>query len=367
MPKIFYLISVSLIFLMLSSCSTFNKKDSTQKAELEKNKFITDFTNEVQKFQILADCRLHSPTGEKIRFSKENLCLFFENGNLLKLEDNHLVMYDKTFKKLSAFGPYKLHHQLSQSIFNSNLLSIDSQYYPHKKYKNVRYDVLALFNEQGKKIKSFNFYNYFKKLNKKNLTPTLNIWTTDHHKNNSYEMNHINSFKELYSGSGTNKKLTGYVAHCNFQNVIYILNPELTEIVRTIELKQKLVHDVQPYNENQLIYYMNQDASAPPPQLSSIELYDLKENKFSTLYQIKSLEVSSLACSSVQLFGTDKLLITHSKCLPRKGVDDALGYFFEYVDLTQNKSALVRVYNSPSPQSGYLINANNFLNNNIGH
>ncbi|MGZ3724543.1 MAG: hypothetical protein ACXWQQ_02035 [Pseudobdellovibrio sp.] len=326
--------------------------------------FIAQFLRDVQKTHVLADCLILTPTGQNVTLSPHDKCFFYPNGNSFRYESGTLTLFDKNMKKLNENGPVFLHHQLSQSLFGSDILGIESVYINNKKMK-IRTDQVSVFDKTGKRLKSFSFYDYFRK---RKVKPVLNTWTPDENKNSTYEISHVNSFKELYkTDSRGNNVLTSYVAHDNHNNVIFILNKALTKIERTIQLKQKAAHDIQPYNDHQLIYYMNEDASKPEPRLSSIEIFDLKKNNFQTLYQIKTPEVSARACSSVQFFGTDKLFITHSKCSRTKEEEKAYAdYYFEYVDLKNNKSVVIPVRNRFVPQGAYLIDATSFLKNNPG-
>ena len=248
---------------------------------------------------------------------------------------------------------------------NTNILAIGGDYQPDKKFGFIRNDSLYIFDKTGKTIKSFSFEKYLK--NKKNkVQPYINNWTTDSYKNKSFEATHVNSFSEIINKSAQGEKPVGYVAHCDLQKKIYILNSELTEVTHEFSTGNKSIHDVQPYSEDRLIYYMNQDHDKAEPRLGTIETYNTKTQQFSTLYGPFSEDISALAGSSVQVLPEDQLFILHSSTLPRKGAS-AEAFYFEYVDLKNKTNKIIKVENIKSPQGARIIDAEDYIKNNIGN
>lgn len=345
------------IFLVLTSCRH-KPIQSLTPITNDENLSLTDYS-------ILANCVLYNSKGEFIRFLNGALCLIESNGNTFIYKHDSLGYYNKNFDLIWDKESLLLHHQLKFSYDTKSLLSISSAYTPDKKLKQIRHDNLLVLNRNGQLLKKFDFKKYHKK-NKTDKSPYINNWSTDGNKDKSHEITHINSFSEITSLHSNVQKLTGYVAHCNLQRKIYILNDQLTQVVETIDTGLLNIHDVQPYKQGQLLFYLNENSSDAIPRLSSIAVYDLNTKKLSTLYGPFNEQLSSQACSSVQVLPNDYLFILHSKCLPKNKNKSFEDFYFELVNLKTKKNRILTVKNMQSPQGAILIKAAEYLKNNIG-
>ncbi|MGZ3690517.1 MAG: aryl-sulfate sulfotransferase [Pseudobdellovibrio sp.] len=315
--------------------------------------------------QIFGNCLLFNTQGKFIRYLNGSMCLLQKDGSTFIYKENNLAFYDKNFKQKWLQNDLVLHHQMKFSSDETQILTIASDYRPDKKYGMLRNDQLLVLDKSGKILKSFNFKNYLK--NKRGLVqPYINDWSTDEFKNKSYETTHVNSFAEILQKTASGEELTGYIAHCNLQKKIYVFNRELTQITQEISTGNKSIHDVQPYTDNRLIYYMNQNYDLPEPHVGSIETYNLKTQQFATLYGPFNENISALAGSSVQVLDNERLFIVHSSTLPRPG-SNAETFFFEFADLKNKTGKIIKVEKIKSLQGARLIDANDYLKNNIGN
>ena len=314
---------------------------------------------------IKLNCGIFDFSLKKVSFqAKYGVCLFEPNGNSVIANTNQsLVAYDENLKIKWERGPLDIHHQIEKSKFADQLLMVTSRYMPSRDFGLIRYDELLVFSGNGTLVKSFSFADYFKKYPQAVVgLPQINGWTTYNHERKTYEVNHGNSFTELYSVKDGKRVFTGYIFNCIAQQKIYIFDTELKSIVKEIRTRKHL-HTVRQYDEDHVVAYENAEEVG---QTSSIQLISLKDGRYSTLYESKNPLLSSVACSSVQVLPEDKLFIVHSNCSSPKNGKDLEGYYLEFVDLRQKKSFAYHIEAGFARQNGELINAETYLKKNIG-
>lgn len=341
--------------VLLNSCQTTSIKNNNPPNIVETIAAKNNLTH------IAMQCQLYNLKGQKILNLLGHLCLFEESGHSLVLRNQELSYYSPDLKLIWK-KPYRLHHHLSQSVFTDHYLSIDSHYEVHHKYKKMRYDVLVVIDKNGNVVKKFNFKDYIKQQQKADLIAAAkNDWTDDQNAKNSYELTHVNSFYELYLEKENKRVHSGYVAHSLMHQKLFIFDVHLQKIEEVVDLQKRGVHDVQPLNQNELVFYVNNKNHLNwiENKYSYIETYNLKSKEFKTLHANNSEYLISLACSSVQPLNK-ALFIVHSACKPnsqQKKIDTRL----EFVDLKTGQSQLLHLENSGSFALGKLINAEAYL------
>ncbi|MCC2679524.1 MAG: hypothetical protein K0R29_2100 [Pseudobdellovibrio sp.] len=294
---------------------------------------------------------------------------FAEGGNCaINPDGSH---YSRNLKSLRFVGAdQKLiwenpvphtHHQLVHSKVTGDFLAMHSEFKSWNG-KATRFDVLLVLNDKGQITKRFSLYSVLK--NHSDLLRYATAGETNWYhmlagvNKNILEMTHANSFIELTeAGADGTPKLTGYLVNCTFQSKFFILDPSLSNVVKVIDLNDRSTHSVTQMADGRLLFYRN---SKPKKPLSSAEVYDLKTNQFSTLYKSNNPYLSASACSSVQMITADKLMLSHSQCIPSSNKAD-YGLAVEFVDLKEQKSFYYLLHKN-FPHSGtYLIDGRKFV------
>ena len=305
------------------------------------------------------DCKIYDLDGALVRRIPGWYCIFLENGVSLVSDGNTLEKYDKNFKKLWT-QPIPVNHQIAISELNDHILTISNEY-ETRGNKTLRTDKVLILSDEGKILKSFSFKDYAR--SHPGNPMILNDWTEDKFHGKSYEETHINSFKEIIKTENNKKILVGYVAYCLKDQRIYFLDPELKSITRVLSSGGRSLHELHQISESELIYYQNQ-VDSEPHKLSSVGIFNLKTETFSTLYENKDPHLFSFACSSVQELPGNKLFIFHSSCRDRWTPHSGA---LEFVDLNTHERVLrLLPYPQGYAQHAFLINAKNYLKNNSG-
>lgn len=359
--KLFVLSTI--VFLFLFSCQTASLIVHPFPT-VEASKQIKDFSIGTSFTHIRLNCAILDFDLNVLTYlSRFGICNFEQNGHSVVWRHGSLVAQNQNLKVIWRKEHLGIHHVIEKSIFNDDILTINSIIRKNPKYGQLRYDELLIFSRQGKLLKSFDFSNYFEKNPKAiEYLPKLNVWTKDNLVNQTYELNHGNSFSELYSEKNGQRVLIGYAFTCIAQHKIYIFDTDLKNIVNELPFTRSL-HTVRQYDENHLVAYQNASFVG---DMSSIQLISLKDGSFKTLYESKNPELAAVACSSVQVLPGDKLFIVHSRCLLQPEHKDAKGYYLEFVDLKNKKSTAVFIDSVFAQQAGELINAKEYLKNSIG-
>lgn len=260
---------------------------------------------------IFAHCEFFNLEGKVIRRYPGELCVPFENGDLVVSDDKSLTKLDKNNKVLWS-KPERAHHQLKLSYNKSDVYFVSSVY-KKEKADWIRYDLVKVVDSEGKVIKSFEFQPYIenqKKLGKK-LGLHKNIWTHDEYKNKSFEHTHVNSIQEmLRTNSQGQVELQGYVVNDRTTRMVFILDPGLQEIKSLIPMSGEVLHDVSFISEDEFVYYANRSESEPPR--SYIGLYNIKNSDRRKIFGEKDPPFYSEYNGGVQFLSDKVFFITHS-------------------------------------------------------
>jgi hypothetical protein len=277
-------------------------------------------------------------------------CLYEPNGHTIVFFDNKLYEIDEKSKVLWQM-PFYLSHTISKSVINDEYLTLESEYDKDPEVGLARYDKPVVISK-GKIIKSFSFLKYFKAHPSERPILKTNTWTNEGNKGKSVEFTHGNSLKELTKMKNGKPELTGYVYFSNHERNLYYFDRDLKKITYTF-VAQRRLHDVQPYDEENLIAYNN----AVGPYLGAIVLINMKRNTVKSIYRFTEARQYSEGCSSVQSF-PGKLFIVHSQC-GNQQPNQVLN--LEFVDLRSGKSSFAVVEKSFSLQDGKLVDLTSYF------
>lgn len=293
-----------------------------------------------QRAYIQKECSFLSTRLELVKALPGTYCLL-RGRNIVIGHQDRLYEINEKLQILWEIKPIYVHHQLNSSQVDNSLLTIESEY-SHRSAPSpslVRYDKLIVLSNKGKIIKSFSLMKYMKK-NKMDSGDWNNNWTVDGKQKKSIEKTHVNAFRELYTTVNDQKVLSGYIAYCNQQRLAFIFDTKLKKIVRTLNFKNRSIHDIRQYNENELIFFLNENPDEPEPRKTRIETYNLVTNEINVLYQNNLIKAVYPYCGSVQPLPRDRLFIRYSTC-NAKFDDPNVTSYFEMVDLKTMKSTLL--------------------------
>lgn len=147
------------------------------------------------------------------------------------------------------------------------------------------------------------------------------------------------------------------MSNCIYQSQFYIFDPTLSFVVKVIDLNGRSTHAVTQIDNDRLLFYRN---STPDELLSSAEIYNLTTNEFTTVYKSNNPYLSGAACSSVQLLGPEKLMLSHSQCLPSSNKAD-YGLAVEFVNLVKKESFYYLLHKKIPYTNSYLIDGKEFV------
>lgn len=315
-----------LFFFLISACTTPHQAATSFDSWFEKPVYI-------QKGCYYLTTRL-----APVKSLPGGYCQPIREGAVLT-GNTKLFALDRKLNRLWEISPFYNHHQFNASEVDDTLLALYSEYESAIKPRPIRYDGLAVISSQGKILKSFSFLKYLKKQKVSSYT-AVNNWSIDGFQNITDEKTHFNSFREIYKTIDGKRKLSGYVAHSNIQSAFYILDPALQKVVRIIDTDGRHIHDVRQYNENELIFFTNENTKEPLPHYSKIETYNLLTNQFQVLYQSDVVKILYPYCGSVQPLPFNRLFINYSQCTAKLS-DSHDGSLFEMVDLSTRKSTVL--------------------------
>lgn len=355
------------IYLLISGCShNVNNSIKTQLPQQPQlpqqdvKNYLLEFSKNTGATHINSKCRLLNLDGIVIRSFNGINCIFGDDGSTVVQDFHYITKYSKINSKVWSSSKKEWHHQLDKSVIADEYLTLSQEHKNWGNKKNVRFDILAILNSNGKIIKKFHFYDFYKnnlsKLNTLEIIPE----PFPHEKlGATYELGHHNNLSEMYSTVNGVKVLTGYIAACTMQKQLYILNTQLTEVIKIINLNNRVVHTVKQIDEDNIIFYVNNTNNN---NISHVETYNLKTNEFNIVYSNSNFY--STACGSAQLINKNYLFILHSKC----GAEKLKKYesVFEFVDLKKNKNtelSLTKVF--PYAWATF-INADSYLKLNKG-
>lgn len=321
-----------LFFILLSACATTTQVGPQVQVDSFEGLFPKNSAY-IQK-----NCHFASILLEPLRSLPGIYCLLTPQAVVMANGDS-IYAYDKNILNyMWQIKPFYAHHQLNLSEINDDILTMTSEYVLVPGAKAIRYDQLVVLNN-GRIIKKFSFKKYLKKMK---IVPDNwnNNWSTDGMAGKSVEKTHMNSFREIYKISNGKKILTGYLAHSTHQQHTYILDKSLKKVVRVLDFTGHRAHDVRQYNENELIFFLNENTKDPEPRQSKIETYNMLTGEFKVLYQSKKVTKVYPFCGTVQVLNDKRLFIHYSKCTAELKDGDQSSYF-EIVDLTQRTSHVI--------------------------
>lgn len=280
-------------------------------------------------------------------------CEVDSHGNSIVGINDRIYAEDLSHNVLWSRNLFYVNHQIHQSVLNENLLTIQSSYKPDQQNRLIRYDTLTVIGQNGKIVKSYRFYDYFKKQKSQDIL-LPNNWTPDAYRDISFEKTHINSFAELYKMRKGKKFLTGYVAYCLLLNKIFVFDHKMKKILKTIDVDSRRIHDVKQLKEGHLIYFLN-SFGAEIERRSRVETLNLNTSEIETLYENKSLPYAFEACGSVQVLPDSYLLIAYSYCGLRKKLNPSKHSFLELVNLKTKKSELIELHDNIAGERAYFV------------
>jgi hypothetical protein len=315
---------------------------------------------------LVYNCNIDDLRGNILYRLPGESCVFFSDGSVIASSGKKLTAYDKKLKiKWSKDFTY-LHHTFRKSEVADELLMLESQLDRGRK-SGRRSDVMVVTDLNGHTLKKANFNALL--LDLENFNPETMAaqeahWVDAVFKINKpiFEKSHVNSFYELSKTVDGKKIHTGYVINCYFKRKIFLLDKELKKIVHVIDTGGRGLHDVHQLNDNQLIFYQNNNPNAKGANQSTITGYDLQRKIFFEIYTPVS-GVTAPFCSSVQVLGEHRLLVTHSNCADATKTSRAL---LEYADLNNKKSTFYFFEPSVAVSNAQLQNLTEFLKNNSG-
>lgn len=316
-----------LFFIFLSACASSPLQPPVDSLE----QLFPNSSLYIQK-----NCHFASLQLKPLRSLPATYCLL-TSDSVVMANPISLYAYEKNaFHFKWRINNFYAHHQLNVSEINDDVLTLNSEYVQVPGSKSVRYDELVVLNSEGHILKKFSFRKYFEKMK---IVPVdwKNNWSIDGMSGKSVEKSHFNSFRELYKVSDGKKILTGYLAHSIHQEKTYILDKALKKVVRVLDFEYHRAHDVRQYNENELIFFLNENRMEQEPRQSKIEVYNMQTGQFRVLYQSDKIKRVYPFCGSVQVLADQKLFIHYNKCQAKFEGPDQNSYF-EIVDLNKNTS-----------------------------
>lgn len=233
--------------------------------------------------KIKAHCSLFDMNGKLIRtFAGGGLCLFFDDGSVVTQDDNKLYKFDKSQKKIWESNIENIHHRISWSNVNQEILVI-AAYVKEVKKKKIRFDTINAFNSDGKKLKSLDSRKIIGSLKK-----ALGVSLDDPHDlkfqwlGTNFELVHFNSIVEIPKNKNESKikafREGNYIVTSSIPSGIIIIDRNLTKILWAKNFTNRFsgLHDASVTGSGTILYYLNQDGGA---QASAVEEWDPIQGK----------------------------------------------------------------------------------------
>ena len=308
---------------------------------------------------ILANCEFYNLAGEVVRSYPGDMCVPFDNGDLLisdtknltRLNKNNQVVWTKT---------EPAHHQMKKS-FNSNDSYYISGYYEVKGADRIRHDTINVIDESGNLIKKFDFANYLKNMDPKSIAryKYRNVWNFAGTTRPFYEYTHVNSIYEvIQADSAGNSFLSGYIVNDRGMRKTFIFDAALKNIVKIIDFDFEAVHDVSFLDKDTLVFFVNYNRLVTDK--SYISTLNIATNEKKIIYGDKFSQFFSYNNGGVQSFGKNLMLVSHTPAALRSYVDiiDLNGVVLKTIPLLGQRKLV---------QDAKIGNYSLFLKKNIGN
>ena len=337
---------IPLILFFLSSCQHFTKSEINVLEKIIKSERNT----------ILANCEFFNLEGVAIRKYAGDLCVPFENGDLILMEYTTLTKLNK-FNQVIWSNPEFAHHQMKKSFFNDDVVYISS-FYTEDHGLRLRHDTVKVIDKNGVVKKDFDFSKFFSAQEKKEKM-YKNFWHMSWLNKPFFEYTHINSIYEIIDtdANGT-KQLNGYVINDRGTRKVFIIDADLKKVLSVYDFNFEAMHDVSFLNKNTLIYYANSNRLKTTK--SYIATFNLSNRQHNILYGDSGSDFYSLNNGGVQQINNDLFLITHS---PEESGS--------YVEVVNSQGQVLKKFTLKGHrrlvQDSKLGNYNEFLKNNIGY
>ena len=315
---------------------------------------------------VQSGCKIFSTGGDLIfQIPYGRLCIFEKDGSTVMGYKGELGKFDAEMKPI-----WKLHlrtnHQLKSAEFEDAYLTIVDYFYTEKDGKLARYDGLAVINNQGRILKSFNFRNLREQYKSFEGLEPARAELTD--LGPALDMTHLNSFLEYYKSENGSKVFAGYIAHDIRSRHLFFFDRTLSKITKMINLSRTWAHDFQQIAEHKLLFYRNDfcfDKSCRQiDPYSNIQILDISDETFSEHYNNRDSRLKAWGCSSVQPIASEYLFIFHAICSP-KPHPSGRSATWEIVDLKTRAGFSFSLKTSVIDQAidAKLVNAENYLKN----
>lgn len=345
MRRIFYIS----LFLIIFGCQSSQRNTvvyDTQKFDLS-------------SYSISANCEIYNLQGEAIRKYPGDQCVFYENGDLLISDLLKLQKLNKFNQVIWSYSA-AVHHQMHLS-FNKKEIYFISTYYKPRGKDMFRHDVVEVLDENGKKIKYFDFSKFTDSLSPQQhkIYKYGNYWHNQPLARYSFEYTHVNSIYEIINTDvNGQKKLDGYIVNDRGTRRIFVLEPDLKKIRNVIHLDFEVIHDASFLNKDWIIYYANNNRAVKNRSyVTSVNVNTLEKK---IIYNGPEGGIYSMNNGGVHSFTSDLLLVSHS--------EEGIGSSVEIVTL--KGQSLKRIYLNGSRkliQDAKLVDHSDFLKNNIGN
>lgn len=306
---------------------------------------------------ILANCEFFNLDGIAIRKYPGDLCVPFDNGDLVAMGPTHLTKFDKRNQVLWSH-PEQIHHQMKKSILNNDVLAISSRYTETTKVSPMRHDLIKVIAPDGKTTKQFDFSTIFSS-KEQNARKQKRNWHPNWRERRFYEYTHINSISEIVRNSpGGRPQLHGYIVNDRATRRIFIFDPDLKKVLETYELRHEPKHDVSFLGPDTIIYYANHNADNR--HKSYVATYNLKTSEKKILYGNAETQFYSTNNGGVQKISDDLFLISHSPAESESYAEfvTAKGLVLKKIILKGTRKLI---------QDAKLSDNREFLKNNIGN
>lgn len=305
---------------------------------------------------ILANCEFFNLEGVAIRKYPGDLCVPFENGDLVIMDQANLTKLNKDNVILWTH-PEHVHHQMKSSLLNDDVLAISSIYTGEGR-NPMRHDVVKVIDPNGRTKKQFEFSKYFD-TKQREAGKQKRDWMPNWREKLFYEYTHINSISEILE-TNTNgaRELKGYLVNDRATRKLFFLDPDMQKVLKVFDLQDEPKHDVSFIDSVTILYYANHNRSRP--KKSYVVSYNLNSNEKKIVYGDSTADFYSKNNGGVQVLSQGLYLVSHSP--------EDTGSYVEFVN-SEGKVLRKIVLKGTRRliQEAKLHDYSGFLRNNIGN